>query len=155
MNTAQLHQIRTAIDANPQLANLSDAEVAQWFSAPSIPQRREVAWFDKRTMYSQLGLERGVILMQTLRAIAASEQPHAPLIAEIVNLLEDVSTRGIDLTLDESLAYINNFHQVGLISEPERQLLASLAFETVSPHAYYELPPVRYWHVARARALNV
>lgn len=156
MTGEQLVILRQLIDANGDILSEATHEAAaSWLNTKSVSRPKTMAMFTKRTMYERLGLERGVTLMGSLRYLAAQNVPQAPLYAEIVDLLEDVASQGIDLALPEAQSYIHQFHLGGLISEPERDLLLSFASETVTPAHAQGIPEVKYWHVARARQLSL
>jgi hypothetical protein len=73
-------------------------------------------WMSFRTLGAILGVSTAATIRATLKALSTSSDPAAPLYDYLYTLLEDLTGGGLDISLPEAQAYIDQFVSSGLIT---------------------------------------
>lgn len=143
-----LQALKAELDADPALAAMTPAEAAAALNAPvEALAPRAVT---KRTIYSTLGLTRGVAILQALRSRSVGN----PILAEVVALLDDLSGGGVDIAHPESRAMVDQLAADGVLTAGEATQIKALGLSPTTRAASLGLGPVTPGDVERARAIE-
>jgi len=140
-----LNQLKTIVTQHAaDLQNLSDDDAAAFLNNKNIPVP-VVNFIQKRTLFSLLGVQKGVTLLNTLRASTD------PVTKEIVSMLDDVGSGGIDISLAESQAFVDQFVAATLLSADDGAKIKALGKQNVSILGQAGLPDATAQDIERCR----
>jgi len=141
--------LRALIDDDPEMAELSDLQVAQALNAQT-ETRLVNRWITKRTILSEFGLADGTTMIETLRVAAESN----PAMANVLDLLEEVAEGGgLNIGHPNTRVAMPLMVSAGIITQAQADQLLALGTETVSRAQVAGLGCVLEGHVMKARAL--
>jgi hypothetical protein len=151
--------LKAEIDADPALSGLSDADAAAALNARTVTVRVPTM-ITKVQVHRTLGLPRGTALLLKFRDRAAASgaddaaRVGAALYGEVLDLLR-VDGTGLDVSLDETRGFIDQFAAGGLLTTSEADKLKALG-ERTDPYTLsaFGVPSVSDHDVAHARSLS-
>lgn len=100
----------------------ADADVAAIVSE-ALPDIGKYTPITKRTIYGLFGLQRGVEIRLAIKAAGESN----PVLAELLSLLDDVASGGIDVGHRDAAKIMETLVQIGIIKQSEADTLNGLA----------------------------